>query len=63
MPKLDLFLYQDIPPEEVVEVARLADENGFQNLWLIDSQNGYTDVWTSAALAQGLPTPSPATRR
>ena len=50
MPKLDLFLYQGIPPEEVVEVARLADENGFQNLWLIDSQNGYTDVWTSAAL-------------
>ena len=50
MPKLELLLYDDIPPNEIVEVARLADENGFQNLWLIDSQNGYPDVWTSAAL-------------
>lgn len=50
MPKLDLFLMQDVPYSDFVEMAQLADKHGFENLWLIDSQDVYPDVWTTTAL-------------
>ena len=50
MPKLDMSLYSHISSTDLVEVVRLADENNFHNLWLIDSPAAYRDVWTTAAL-------------
>ena len=50
MPKRDMSFYAHIPSPDIVEVVRLADENGFQNLWLIDSPDAYPNVWTTAAL-------------
>ena len=50
MPKLDLFLLQDIPYPDFIEDARLAEDHGFENLWLIDSQDVYPDLWTTTAL-------------
>ncbi|MBI4298904.1 MAG: LLM class flavin-dependent oxidoreductase [Chloroflexi bacterium] len=48
MPNLDLSLYQNIPPKDVVSMARLADEKGFKNLWFIDSPDAYPDIWVTA---------------
>ena len=50
MPKLDMSLHSHISSTDLVEVVRLADDNNFHNLWLIDSPAAYPDVWTTAAL-------------
>ena len=50
MPKRDMSFYSHISPSAVVDVVQLADQNGFNNLWLIDSPAAYSDVWTTAAL-------------
>jgi len=50
VPKFDLFLMQDVPSQDVIEMARMAEEHGFEHLWLIDSQDVYPDVWVTAAL-------------
>ena len=50
MPKLDMSLYPHTTSSDVVEMVRLADENNIQNLWIIDSQNAYPNVWTTATL-------------
>ena len=50
MAKFDLFLMQDMPHREVVELARLAEASGCENLWLIDGQDVFPDPWTTAAL-------------
>ena len=50
MPKLDLFLFQDVPYPGFVEMAELADEHGFKNLWLIDSTDVYPSLYATAAL-------------
>lgn len=49
MPKSDISFYSHVPPPDMAEIVRLADENGFQNLWLIDSPDAYPNVWTTAA--------------
>ncbi|MBI4298897.1 MAG: LLM class flavin-dependent oxidoreductase [Chloroflexi bacterium] len=48
MPKHDLAFYQDVPAQDVIKVANLADDNGFENLWLIDSTDVYPDPWPTA---------------
>ena len=50
MPKVDLFLMQDIPHPRYLEMARLADVHGCENLWLIDGQDVFPDPWPTAAL-------------
>ena len=50
MPKLDLFLSQDLPYPGYVEMAQLAEEHGFENLWLIDSPEAYYNIWAAAAV-------------
>jgi 5,10-methylenetetrahydromethanopterin reductase len=48
--KVDLFLMQDIPYPRYVEMARLADASGCENLWLIDGQDVFPDPWATASL-------------
>jgi alkanesulfonate monooxygenase SsuD/methylene tetrahydromethanopterin reductase-like flavin-dependent oxidoreductase (luciferase family) len=48
--KVDLFLMQDIPHPRYLEMARLADLHGCENLWLIDGQDVFPDPWATAAL-------------
>jgi 5,10-methylenetetrahydromethanopterin reductase len=48
--KLDLFLMQDVPYPDFIEMAQLAEEHGFEDLWLIDGQDVFPDPWTTAAL-------------
>lgn len=50
MAKVDLFLMQDIPHPRYLEMARLADLHGCENLWLIDGQDVFPDPWATAAL-------------
>jgi len=50
MAKVDLFLMQDIPVPRYLEMARLADDSGCENLWLIDGQDVFPDPWATAAL-------------
>ncbi|MEE8301350.1 MAG: LLM class flavin-dependent oxidoreductase [Candidatus Tectomicrobia bacterium] len=50
MPKVDLFLMQDVPYPDFIEMAQLAEEHGCENLWLIDGQDVFPDPWTTAAL-------------
>ena len=50
MPKLDLFIMQDIPHTDYIEMAQLAEEQGCENLWLIDGQDVFPDPWATAAL-------------
>ena len=50
MPKLDLFVMQDIPHPDYIEMAQLADNEGFENLWVIDGQDVFPDPWATAAL-------------
>ena len=50
MPKLDLILFQDLSVSDLIATVRLADENGFGNLWLIDSTDVYPDIWATAAV-------------
>jgi hypothetical protein len=40
MAKVDLFLMHDLPYPRYLEMARLADASGCENLWLIDAQKG-----------------------
>jgi 5,10-methylenetetrahydromethanopterin reductase len=48
--KVDLFLMPDIPHPRYLEMARLADASGCENLWLIDGQDVFPDPWATAAL-------------
>src|SRR5947207_13100204 len=41
---------QDIPHPRYLEMARLADLHGCENLWLIDGQDVFPDPWATAAL-------------
>ena len=50
MAKVDLFLMQDIPYPRYLEMARLAESSGCENLWLIDGQDVFPDPWATAAL-------------
>ena len=50
MPKLDLFLFQDPPYPAWLEMAKLADQHGFKNLWLIDSTDVYPDYFVQSGL-------------
>jgi alkanesulfonate monooxygenase SsuD/methylene tetrahydromethanopterin reductase-like flavin-dependent oxidoreductase (luciferase family) len=50
MAKVDLFLMQDVPYPRYLEMARLADAEGCENLWLIDGQDVFPDPWATAAL-------------
>jgi 5,10-methylenetetrahydromethanopterin reductase len=50
MAKVDLFLMQDIPYPRYLEMARLAEASGCENLWLIDGQDVFPDPWATAAL-------------
>jgi 5,10-methylenetetrahydromethanopterin reductase len=50
MAKVDLFLMQDIPVARYLEMARLAETSGCENLWLIDGQDVFPDPWATAAL-------------
>jgi alkanesulfonate monooxygenase SsuD/methylene tetrahydromethanopterin reductase-like flavin-dependent oxidoreductase (luciferase family) len=50
MARVDLFLMQDLPPARYLEMARLADASGCENLWLIDGQDVFPDPWVTAAL-------------
>jgi alkanesulfonate monooxygenase SsuD/methylene tetrahydromethanopterin reductase-like flavin-dependent oxidoreductase (luciferase family) len=50
MAKVDLFLMQDIPYPRYIEMARLAEAHGCENLWLIDGQDVFPDPWATAAL-------------
>ena len=50
MSKMDLFLMQDMPHSDFIQMARLAEASGCENLWVIDGQDVYPDPWTTAAL-------------
>jgi 5,10-methylenetetrahydromethanopterin reductase len=50
MAKVDLFLMQDIPYPRYLEMARLAEQSGCENLWVIDGQDVFPDPWATAAL-------------
>lgn len=50
MAKVDLFLMQDVPVPRYLEMARLAEASGCENLWLIDGQDVFPDPWATAAL-------------
>src|SRR5262245_27161128 len=41
---------QDIPRPRYLEMARLAEVHGCENLWLIDGQDVFPDPWATAAL-------------
>src|SRR5437773_12085676 len=41
---------QDIPVPRYLEMARLAEASGCENLWLIDGQDVFPDPWATAAL-------------
>ena len=49
MANVDLFLMQDIAPDDVTAMAQLAESIGCANLWLIDGQDVFPDPWTTAA--------------
>jgi alkanesulfonate monooxygenase SsuD/methylene tetrahydromethanopterin reductase-like flavin-dependent oxidoreductase (luciferase family) len=48
--KVDLFLMPDIPHPRYLEMARLADASGCENLWVIDGQDVFPDPWVTASL-------------
>jgi len=48
--KCDLFLMQDIPYPRYIEMARLAEAAGCENVWVIDGQDVFPDPWATAAL-------------
>lgn len=50
MAKVDLFLMQDIAVPRYIEMARLAEAAGCENLWLIDGQDVFPDPWATAAV-------------
>ena len=50
MVKCDLFLMQDIPYPRYIEMARLAEAAGCENVWVIDGQDVFPDPWATAAL-------------
>ncbi len=50
MAKFDLFLMQDVPASDYIEMAQLAEEKGFENLWVIDGQDVFPDPWATAAV-------------
>ncbi|MBI4299423.1 MAG: LLM class flavin-dependent oxidoreductase, partial [Chloroflexi bacterium] len=49
MPRIDADIWQDLDYASWVELARLAEDNGFENFWLIDSTDAYDDycAWDS----------------
>ncbi|MBI4298743.1 MAG: LLM class flavin-dependent oxidoreductase [Chloroflexi bacterium] len=49
MPKIDADIWQDLTYADWVAVAKEAEDNGFENFWLIDSTDAYDDycAWDS----------------
>ncbi|MBI4299129.1 MAG: LLM class flavin-dependent oxidoreductase [Chloroflexi bacterium] len=49
MPSIDVFMMQDLEYQAYMESAKLAEKSGFENFWLIDSTDAYTDycAWDS----------------
>ncbi|MBI4298741.1 MAG: LLM class flavin-dependent oxidoreductase [Chloroflexi bacterium] len=49
MPKIDADIWQDLTYADYVYVAKLAEDHGFENFWLIDSTDAYDDycAWDS----------------
>ena len=50
MPKVDLFMFQDFGYPAYVESAKLAEQHAFENFWLIDSTDAYSDYCAWASL-------------
>ena len=48
MANVDLFLMQDVTPDDLTAMAQLAESIGCANLWLIDGQDVFPDPWTTA---------------
>src|SRR5499433_4258394 len=50
MVKCDLFLMQDIPHPQYIEMVQLAEAAGCEHVWVIDGQDVFPDPWATAAL-------------